>query len=202
MHITCFLGKKGANICPTLSPHTIHGSKNGPSAAIVSSQIGRGPYYQNPVRSHTRLPTTTISASTVPTPRSQVVSRPSLLETRSSPSSYPMGTGNLPWPPPSVLAGFPEANFVDPPQRTWLPYYAITLHVIASLMVFIRWLLRWRKKCGGFGIDDLLLFPAWLGATLIVAAGVYGTKHNLNTRHIWDVPPSDWDDAALVSRSI
>ena len=53
---------------------------------------------------------------------------------------------------------WPEPNYDNPVTRGWLPAFAISIHVLASLLVAVRVGLRFNKKAGGFGVDDVSLF--------------------------------------------
>jgi hypothetical protein len=63
--------------------------------------------------------------------------------------------GNIPLPPPSVVAFWPNPNYIDPVRRAWLPPYAIALQSATSFLVILRLVLRYSKHGGGLGLDDV-----------------------------------------------
>ena len=60
--------------------------------------------------------------------------------------------GNFPNVDPTT---WPTPNYDDPVERTWLLPYAVVLSGVSTVLVFIRWGLRLRKRGGGLGLDDV-----------------------------------------------
>lgn len=56
---------------------------------------------------------------------------------------------------PADILKWPKANYVDPAERTWMPPYAGCLYGLATVMVGLRLWLRWTKRAGGLGVDDV-----------------------------------------------
>lgn len=114
----------------------------------------------------------------------------------------------------------PTPNYTDPPTRSWLPAYAIPFHACATLLVAVRVGLRYHRKAGGFGVDDVsrsqgppalvafdrtdtsqgFLIPAWLCATGSVAMACYSSYAGYSDRHIWDIRLEKLWHIALVRR--
>lgn len=102
---------------------------------------------------------------------------------------------------------WPAPNYEDPVTRSWLPIFYITFHGFASIPVVIRFVLRFAKKAGGFGLDDVssrteltreirgtdilqaFLLPAWLFGTSHVAFACWSSFDGIVDRHAWDVRP-------------
>ena len=63
--------------------------------------------------------------------------------------------GNIHSIPVAVIASWPKPNYIDPVRRTWMPAYAGTLQVVASLMIITRLWLRAQRKAGVLGADDV-----------------------------------------------
>ena len=111
---------------------------------------------------------------------------------------------------------WPTANYVNPVERTWLPAYAIAWQILATFFVFGRLYLRVRKR--SFGLDDILIFVAWVCLSLpytrlvlvvlIHLAQVFSIAFTATAcvlvwdyqigRHVWDVHPSLWSPALKV----
>lgn len=70
--------------------------------------------------------------------------------------------GNINEIPPSVLAGWPEPNLIDPVRREWMPAFAMSWQVASTLLVFGRFYLRIRRISGPFGLDDIFMLVAWV----------------------------------------
>ena len=96
--------------------------------------------------------------------------------------------GNLPGIPASVIATWPVPNYEHPkPRLTWIVPYASTLQGVMTLMVFTRLWLRSRKQAGALGLDDILLVPAFLGATMFTTLVIISNEHYGIDRHVWYV---------------
>lgn len=107
--------------------------------------------------------------------------------------------GNFHEVPESVVESWPKPNFTDPVRREWMPAFAITWQVGSTLLVAGRFYLRARRQAGSFGLDDLMIFIGWLfsiGFTTVACIGA--GRYDLD-RHTWDVHPSLYVGAALVS---
>jgi hypothetical protein len=60
---------------------------------------------------------------------------------------------------------------LDHTRRGWMPAYAITIQVITTLLLGIRLISRVKGVGGRVGIDDVLIFFAWLfglGLTVLI----------------------------------
>lgn len=124
--------------------------------------------------------------------------------------------GNLNELSPSVIASWPKPNYVDPVRRSWLPAFAIVWQSVSTVLVFVRFYLRARRRAGPFGWDDAFIAIAWVRRSgylqdapfmLITAqlislgftacAWIDSTQYGID-RHIWDVPINLIPGAALV----
>lgn len=82
-----------------------------------------------------------------------------------------------------MLASWPQPNYVNPVERTWMPAYAGVLQAVTTILVSLRLGLRLRNKAGSLGLDDVrasqwrhlqesakssqvLLIPAFLTSTM------------------------------------
>ena len=63
--------------------------------------------------------------------------------------------GNILILDPAVVASWPAPNYVDPPERTWLPLACGITYGLSTLTVSFRLWLRMGKQGGGFGLDDV-----------------------------------------------
>jgi len=106
--------------------------------------------------------------------------------------------GNLQPIPESVLASWPTPNYDDPVRRTWMPAYAGILQALTTLLLGTRFWLRIRKQAGALGLDDALLVPAYLAATMFTVLVLLGTERYSMDRHIWDVLPVHFVNIAFV----
>ncbi|WPG97432.1 Hypothetical protein R9X50_00020700 [Acrodontium crateriforme] len=97
--------------------------------------------------------------------------------------------GNLEGIPPEVRASWPKPNYINPVTRRWLIPFVIVLQVLSTLVVGTRLYLRARKQAGSLGLDDAVLVPAWMGATVFTTIAVISTIHWGSDRHMWDVNP-------------
>lgn len=74
--------------------------------------------------------------------------------------------GNLNSVPESVIASWPAPNYIDPHRREGVVPLASVLQAVMTLMVGTRLWLRATNKAGSLGLDDALLVPAFLAATM------------------------------------
>lgn len=56
---------------------------------------------------------------------------------------------------PEVIAKWPKANYVNPDELTWLPIYTCIWFGAATVMVAVRFWLRFRGHAGRLGLDDV-----------------------------------------------
>ena len=56
---------------------------------------------------------------------------------------------------PEVIAKWPKANYVNPEELTWLPIYTCIWFGAATVMVAVRFWLRFRGHAGRLGLDDV-----------------------------------------------
>lgn len=63
--------------------------------------------------------------------------------------------GNLIDISPGTISAWPEPNYDDPEERTWLPSYAGVFLALATVMVAARLWLRFQGQAGNLGIDDV-----------------------------------------------
>jgi hypothetical protein len=56
---------------------------------------------------------------------------------------------------PEVIAKWPKANYVNPEELTWLPIYTCIWFAAATVMVAVRFWLRFRGHAGRLGLDDV-----------------------------------------------
>lgn len=68
-----------------------------------------------------------------------------------------------------------------------------------TIMVGTRLWLRTIQKAGSLGLDDALLLPAFLAATMFTAIVVISNEHYGTDRHVWDVPPQWFEHTALMA---
>lgn len=93
-------------------------------------------------------------------------------------------------PPDSVLASWPEPNYLNPTELRGpgLLFTVCFFFPIAFLSVVLRIITRVRIS-RNFGLEDIFLIPATLsafGCTLLTAMGA---KKWGWIRHQWDIPP-------------
>lgn len=97
----------------------------------------------------------------------------------------------------SVIASWPQPNYVDPVTRSWMPAYAITWQVAAALLVGVRFWLRLTRRAGGLGLDDAFLLPALLFAVMFTVLACVATSSFGADRHTWDTPLDEFEYLAL-----
>ncbi|KAI1337741.1 integral membrane protein [Xylariaceae sp. FL0016] len=88
-----------------------------------------------------------------------------------------------------VLQSWPKPNYVDPETRG--PVGKIVgsiLITLATAILAIRLYAR-KKITRGFGLDDTLIFCAYVPATVFVISGLIAEEKLQWNRHIWDVEP-------------
>lgn len=107
--------------------------------------------------------------------------------------------GNFQGVPASVIASWPPPNYVDPQRRTWIVPLAGVLQAIVTFMVGTRLWLRARNRAGPLGLDDALLVPAFLSATMFTAVAILSTVKYGTDRHTWDVPVPIFEHTALMA---
>jgi hypothetical protein len=94
--------------------------------------------------------------------------------------------GNLQGIPTSVISAWPVPNYEHPnPRRTWIIPFAGVMQGICTVMVGTRLWLRARQQAGALGLDDALLVPAFLGATMFTTLVILAVEHYGIDRHIW-----------------
>lgn len=102
--------------------------------------------------------------------------------------------------PASVYESWPPANLIDPVRRTWLPAFAVAWQVSSTVLLAGRFYLRARKQAGSFGLDDLMIFFAWLFSIGLTTGEYHSAAFYGLDRHTWDLQPSMYTGIALVSR--
>jgi hypothetical protein len=106
--------------------------------------------------------------------------------------------GNLQSIPASVIESWPTPNY-HAKGRTWIVPYTCVLQGIMTVMVGTRLALRARQQAGQLGLDDLLLAPAFLAATMLSALVIIATEKYGMNRHIYDVQFDLFVNAALTA---
>ncbi len=100
--------------------------------------------------------------------------------------------GNLQDVPASVILTWPPPNYEHPnPQRTWIGPWVAVLQSVMTLMVGTRLWLRATQKAGKLGLDDVLLVPAFLSATMFSVVVIMSNRDYGTDRHIWLSGPDD-----------
>ncbi|KAK0887819.1 hypothetical protein LTR02_016883 [Friedmanniomyces endolithicus] len=100
--------------------------------------------------------------------------------------------GNLQDIPASVILTWPPPNYEHPnPQRTWIGPWVGVLQSVMTLMVGTRLWLRATQKAGKLGLDDVLLVPAFLSATMFSVVVIMSNRDYGTDRHIWLSGPSN-----------
>ncbi|KAI5868176.1 hypothetical protein GGS23DRAFT_591970 [Durotheca rogersii] len=90
-------------------------------------------------------------------------------------------------PPPSVIASWPEPNFVDPVVRGEAGMVVgLLISVLVTVTLAIRFYAR-KFLTRGFGLDDIFILLAYLPATAFTLIGVIEEKTSQGNRHTWDV---------------
>ncbi|KAK3075912.1 hypothetical protein LTR53_000341 [Teratosphaeriaceae sp. CCFEE 6253] len=108
--------------------------------------------------------------------------------------------GNLVGIPASVISSWPPPNYEHPnPRRTWVIPFVGVLQAIMTLMVCTRLWLRARQQAGRLGLDDALLLPGFLVATVFTTLVIISVRDYGLDRHIWDVPPDWFVDTVLLA---
>ncbi|KAK0252515.1 hypothetical protein B0A54_05774 [Friedmanniomyces endolithicus] len=106
--------------------------------------------------------------------------------------------GNLQDIPASVILTWPAPNYEHPhPQRTWIVPWVAVLQSVMTLLVGTRLWLRATRKAGILGLDDALLVPAFLSATMFSIVVIMSNRDYGSDRHVWDVRP-EWFETALL----
>ncbi|KAK5703018.1 hypothetical protein LTR97_003964 [Elasticomyces elasticus] len=89
-------------------------------------------------------------------------------------------------------------NYIDPPERTWLPAFAGTLFAIATVLLALRIWLRFTRKAGGFGLDDILMLCAWLTGLMYTIMAIISAETYHTGRNNWDILPQHFEPIALL----
>ncbi|KAK5687799.1 hypothetical protein LTR17_026750 [Elasticomyces elasticus] len=92
----------------------------------------------------------------------------------------------------------PTPNYIDPPERTWLPAFTSTLFALATVLLALRIWLRFTQKAGGFGLDDILMLCAWLFGLMYTILAIISAETYHIGRNNWDIPPQDYEPIALL----
>ncbi|KAI7284066.1 hypothetical protein KC345_g2565 [Hortaea werneckii] len=107
--------------------------------------------------------------------------------------------GNLISITPEDIQAWPKPNYNDPVQRQWMPPYTITLCAASTIMLGMRLWLRATKKAGNLGLDDLLLFGAWVTVVLFTAlCNLAALRYDIG-RHLWDIPTQYFENIAEIT---
>jgi hypothetical protein len=94
--------------------------------------------------------------------------------------------GNLRGIPTSVISTWPAPNYEHPAdRRTWIVPFAGIFQGIMMIVVGMRLWLRLRNQAGQLGLDDLLLVPAFLSATMFTVLVILSNQRYGIDRHIW-----------------
>jgi hypothetical protein len=107
--------------------------------------------------------------------------------------------GNIANITPETIASWPEPNYVDPVERTWMPAYAGVLYAVSSIMIGMRLWLRVLKQAGGLGLDDALLTVAWFGSSMFTTVLILSCTPYDTGRHAWDIPLENFEKIALLA---
>ncbi|KFZ07394.1 hypothetical protein V501_06489 [Pseudogymnoascus sp. VKM F-4519 (FW-2642)] len=103
------------------------------------------------------------------------------------------------FPPPEVMATWPEPNYIDPVRRgNESIIIQAVLVALVVLFVSIRLYARLAITKAGIGLDDVLIVIAAI-VGLGLTAGVILAIHNYGWDiHVWDLPPKD----SITSRKV
>jgi hypothetical protein len=107
--------------------------------------------------------------------------------------------GNIVNLTPETIAQWPTPNYVNPPERTWMPIYAGILYGVSSIMIGLRLWLRVLKQAGGLGLDDALLSFAWFGSSMFTTVLILSCTPYDTDRHAWDIPLENFEKIALLA---
>ncbi|KAK4502242.1 hypothetical protein PRZ48_005667 [Zasmidium cellare] len=100
---------------------------------------------------------------------------------------------------PEDILKWPKPNYVDPVERAWMPPYAGCLYGLATVMVGLRLWLRWTKRAGGLGVDDILLVASWLCVSWFTVLAILSAELYHTSRHVWDIPITSFPPMAKVT---
>lgn len=121
---------------------------------------------------------------------------------------------------PEDILRWPKPNYVDPVERSWMPPYAACLYGVATLMAALRLWLRWTKRAGSLGVDDviimsqlsaiwrirllinhlqILLVCSWLFVSWFTVLSIVGAELYHTSRHVWDIPIASFPSMAKVT---
>ncbi|KAK4889736.1 hypothetical protein LTR27_011537 [Elasticomyces elasticus] len=92
----------------------------------------------------------------------------------------------------------PTPNYIDPPERTWLPAFTSTLFALATILLALRIWLRFTRKAGGFGLDDILMLCAWLTGLMYTIMVIISASTYHIGRNNWDILPQHYEPIALL----
>ncbi|KAK3636625.1 hypothetical protein LTR56_014098 [Elasticomyces elasticus] len=90
------------------------------------------------------------------------------------------------------------SNYIDPPERTWLPAFTSTLFALATVLLALRIWLRFTRKAGGFGLDDILMLCAWLAGLMYTTMAIISASTYHTGRNNWDILPQHFEPIALL----
>jgi hypothetical protein len=124
---------------------------------------------------------------------------------------------NIYFPTPAEVAAWPKPNYDDPVRRIWIIPYMIVFQLVAVACVIARLYVRLRLRKDTAGIDDVFLILALVSrptklqqsglglhrtqifALALTACGCLDLLKYGIDRHTWDVRPSVYPQAAMVS---
>ena len=128
---------------------------------------------------------------------------------------------NIYFPTREEIAAWPTPNYDDPVRRIWILPYTIIFQLIAFVCVAARLYVRLRMRKDTAGIDDAFLIlglvsmrtESWyrevcishltqVFAVALTACGCLDLLQYGIDRHTWDVRPSMYPHAAMVSMLI
>jgi hypothetical protein len=124
---------------------------------------------------------------------------------------------NIYFPTAAEVAAWPKPNYDDPVRRIWIIPYMIVFQLVAVTCVIARLYVRLRLRKDTAGIDDVFLilalvsmptkmqqrglFLPWtqIFTLALTACGCLDLLKYGIDRHTWDVRPSVYPQAAMVS---
>ncbi|RDL34719.1 Uncharacterized protein BP5553_07847 [Venustampulla echinocandica] len=103
------------------------------------------------------------------------------------------------FPPPEVIATWPEPNYVDP-ERRGLENMIIQIVLIILVTIFVaaRLYARLAITKAGLGWDDATIIGAWMFAVGLTVGVVLAMQNYGWDVHIWDLPPRN----QVISRKV
>ncbi|KAF1963328.1 hypothetical protein CC80DRAFT_587760 [Byssothecium circinans] len=106
--------------------------------------------------------------------------------------------GDFPNLDPTSISHWPKPNNVDPETRSWFLAFSVCLMVLTTIVFLLRISAQAKTRNAGLGLDDGLMFCAWVFAVLLTVACFIGTLEYGFDRHLWDVDSALYSRAALV----